>query len=66
MQPGDFVIYVADPLLYGRLWIVGTHHDGRLLCEAVRREHDGTYARELFEPMELELADRWTQAKAAA
>lgn len=59
MASGDIVIYTADPLLYGKLIVLGAHKDGRLECEAIHREPDGTYARELFNPQELELASEW-------
>lgn len=64
MKPGDIVIYTADPLLYGKLLIVGVHEDTRLLCEAVHKDSDGEYARELFDAHELELADQWEKAAA--
>jgi hypothetical protein len=59
MQAGDFVIYTADPLMYGKLLIVGVAADGRLLCEQVHADHRGEYARELFEAHELELHARF-------
>jgi hypothetical protein len=59
VSPGDFVIYPADPLLYGRLWIVGVHADGRLECEQIHADKHGEFGRELFDPLELELESVW-------
>jgi len=59
MQPASIVIYTADPLLYGKLIVLEATADGRLVCEQVHADRDGAYAREIFDPHELELADRW-------
>ena len=59
MTAGDIVVYLADPLMYGKLLVLEVAADGRLLCEAIHREPDGTYARELFDAIELELASVW-------
>ncbi len=63
MQPGDIAIYRTDPLLYGKLLIL-EHRDTKLLCEQVHPDSHGDYARELFDPSELEHADTWTKATA--
>ena len=60
MAPGDFVVYTADPLLYGKLWIVGVLADGRLECEQIHADKNGEFGRELFDAHELELAEKWT------
>lgn len=62
MAAGDFVILVADPLLYGKLLVLEVTADGRLLCEQVHADQRGEYARELFDAHELELASAWKQA----
>lgn len=58
MTAGDLVLYVKDPLLFGRLLIIEVTADNRLLCEALHAEPDGTYARETFAAHELELYER--------
>jgi hypothetical protein len=64
MTPGAIVIYLADPLLYGKLLILEVTADTRLLCEAIHADPNGEYARELFDAHELELADKWTETTA--
>jgi hypothetical protein len=53
VKPGTIVIYPADPLLYGKLIVIGTAGDGRLECEQVHAE-------------ELEAFDLWTAGRVAA
>lgn len=62
MGVGDFVVYLADPLMYGKLLILEVAADGRLLCEQVHADAGGEYARELFDAHELELASAWKAA----
>jgi hypothetical protein len=59
VTPASIVVYTGDPLLYGKLIVLGRIGDGRLLCEAVHPDRDGEYARELFDSGELENADTW-------
>jgi hypothetical protein len=66
MKPGAVVIYPADPLLYGKLLVIGTHDDGRLECEQVHADRRGEFARDLFWPQELETFDRWAAGRVAA
>jgi hypothetical protein len=66
MKPAAIVIYVADPLLYGKLLIIGTHADGRLVCEQVHADRNGEFARELFDVQELEEYDRWAATQVPA
>jgi hypothetical protein len=63
MQPGDIVYYKADPLLWGKLWVRGVTSDGRLECEAVHPDPDGTYPKAEFSGHEVEL---WDRAKTTA
>jgi hypothetical protein len=65
MTAGDICIYVADPLLYGRLLILEVQKDNRLLCEQVHADSHGEYGRELFDAQELELASRWQHPEEA-
>jgi hypothetical protein len=54
VQPGTIVIYQADPLMYGRMVILGPNAAGLLECESLHeRSPDGTYRRDLFHPQEL-------------
>ena len=62
MTAGDFVIYTADPLMYGKMVIVTVTEDARLLCEAIHPDRHGDYARDVFDPQELELANKWAVA----
>jgi hypothetical protein len=64
VQSGSLVIYTADPLLFGKLIVIRVHEDGRLECEAVHKDSDGNYARDLFSAQELELAATWEQQTA--
>lgn len=64
MAAGDLVIYLADPLMYGKLIVLEVAADGRLLCEQVHADRRGDYGRELFDAHELELASAW-KAQAA-
>jgi hypothetical protein len=66
VKPGTIVIYPADPLLYGKLILIGTHDDGRLECEQVHADRKGKFARELFWPHELETFDMWTAGRVPA
>lgn len=59
MQLGSIVIYTGDPLLFGKLIVVGVHADSRLLCEAMHADHHGEYARDLFDAHELVHASLW-------
>jgi hypothetical protein len=59
MAPGSIVLYIADPLLYGKMIVLEVVQDGRLLCESIHTDREGQYARELFDSHELELAERW-------
>jgi hypothetical protein len=38
VQPGDIVIYKADPLLYGRMLLLEVTEDNRIRCEAIRAD----------------------------
>lgn len=62
MTIGDFVIFTADPLMYGRMIIVDVTANALLICEAVHADRHGDYARDIFDPHELELAARWAVA----
>jgi len=64
MAPGSIVVYLEDPLLYGRMIIVDLDEHGRLVCECVHRDATGEFPRESFAPHELELAQRWQEATA--
>jgi hypothetical protein len=66
VKPGTIVIYPADPLLYGKLIVIGTAGDGRLECEQVHADRKGQFARELFWAPELEAFDLWTAGRVAA
>lgn len=59
MSPGSVVIYLEDPLLYGRMLLLEVHQDGRLLCESIRADKHGEHARDLFDAHELETAEKW-------
>jgi hypothetical protein len=62
MTPGSIVIYVADPLMYGKMLILEVTKDMRLLCEAMHADKNGDFARDLFDSHELELAAKWSEA----
>jgi hypothetical protein len=66
VQTGSFVIYTTDPLLYGKLLVIGCHSDGRLICEQVHADQHGEYAREVFDVQELEEYDRWAASQVTA
>jgi hypothetical protein len=66
VKPDTIVIYIADPLLYGKLLLIGTHDDGRLECEQLHADRNGEFARDLFWPHELEAFDRWAAGRVAA
>ena len=59
MKPGSIVIYIGDPLLYGKMLVLGSLPDGRLECESIHPDRNGDYSRDGFDPQELELAERW-------
>lgn len=62
MAPGSIVVYLEDPLLYGKMIIVDLTEDGRLVCECVHRDATGDFPREAFNEHELELANKWAEA----
>lgn len=63
MQPGSIVLFIEDKLLYGRMWIIEVTGNGHLLCESLHeRLEDGTYRREVFHAMELELDESVREA----
>lgn len=68
MEPGERVIYLADPLKYGgELLVLEETGDGRFLCEAVHFDEDGDGTpppRMLLEPEEIELASVWARQAA--
>lgn len=68
MGPGDLVVYLADPLLFGgELLIVGVTEDNRFLCEAVHFEQeseDDAPPRGILRPDEVELASVWARQAA--
>jgi hypothetical protein len=64
MAPGSIVVYLADPLLYGKMIIVDATENGLLVCECIHRDATGDYPREAFDPHELELAAKWSEAVA--
>jgi hypothetical protein len=66
IERGSIVVYIASPLLFGKLIVIDIAPDGRLLCEAVHSDRDGEFARGVFAPMELETFDRWNAAQVAA
>lgn len=66
MKPGDLVIYLEDPLLFGRLLVLEVTADNRLLCEQLHANSRGDHGRELFDSHELELASRWQRPEATA
>jgi uncharacterized protein YodC (DUF2158 family) len=56
MKPGSEVIYVADPMLYGRMVVSEVRKDGRVSCWV---DPDTRHCREVEPPFhahELELA----------
>jgi hypothetical protein len=59
MQAGDRVVFLADPLAYGRGTIERVQPNGRIVVLF----DDGR--EELFTPHELELLDTWLQVAAA-
>lgn len=65
MAPGSIVVYLGDPLLYGKMLIVDLTADGRLVCESIHRDSAGEYPRDGFDPHELELYDDWAREVAA-
>jgi hypothetical protein len=62
MTPGSIVVYVADPLMYGKMLILEVTKDARLLCESMHADKNGDFARDLFDAHELELAAKWSEA----
>lgn len=62
MAPGSVVIYLSDPLLYGKMLLLEVNQDGRLKCEQIHADHNGDYGRDLFDAHELELYDVWARA----
>jgi hypothetical protein len=62
MAPGSIVIYLEDPLLYGKMIIVDLTESGQLVCECVHKDAAGEFPREAFTPHELELAEKWVAA----
>jgi hypothetical protein len=62
MSAGDIVVYLTDPLLYGRLLIIQITPDGRLLCEALHADRDGDLYRGIFDAHEVDLASRFLTA----
>jgi hypothetical protein len=61
MTAGSIVVYLADPLMYGRMIVVEITANGRVLCECIHKDGADTYPRELFDAHELELADKWAE-----
>lgn len=57
MGPGDLVIYLPDPLLFGRLLILDVR-DGRYLCQPTEEEDDEPFIGS-FTPDELQLHHEW-------
>jgi hypothetical protein len=62
MSAGDIVVYLTDPLLYGRMLIIQVTPDGRLLCEALHADRDGDLYRGIFDAHEVDLASRFLTA----
>jgi hypothetical protein len=62
MAPGSIVVYLEDPLLYGKMLVIDLTEDGRLVCECIHRDATGEFPREAFKAQELELAEKWVEA----
>lgn len=70
MSPGDLVIFLADPLLFGgELRVIEITDDMQILCEPVHWDdsdepENAAPPRALFDPHEIELADWWARSAA--
>jgi hypothetical protein len=64
VEIGSIVIYAADPLLFCRMIVISITSTGLVECEGVHKDGSGTYPREVFNALELELASDWEQATA--
>lgn len=56
LEPGDVVVYKADPLLFGRMLVLSEPSPAWFECEAVHADPNGEYARGLFGAHELTVA----------
>lgn len=64
MAPGEFVIYLADPLDIGKMVILSVEDDGLLMCESVASDSHGRFYRDKFHAQELELYSTWARVAA--